>query len=243
MAPTRPSRSATTLAATSRASGRRSTPGSRRSCCATAGSTGPGRRTRADGGDRRHGPPAPLPGRRRRRGRALVHPRRRRRRRDRRRGRLRRDRHAQRRRRRPRAAARAGCPPLAERPARRSRRARARRSSRAWPPASSPSRSPRSSAAPSNARAKEALGWAPGAPDVARHTGDVIGRYAPSPTGTLHLGNLRTALLAWLFARSAGSRVPHARRGPRHRPRAARARRGSSSPTSRRSAWTGTRRS
>ena len=33
----------------------------------------------------------------------------------------------------------------------------------------------------------------------------VIGRYAPSPTGRLHLGNLRTALLAWLFARSAGS--------------------------------------
>lgn len=31
------------------------------------------------------------------------------------------------------------------------------------------------------------------------------GRYAPSPTGVLHLGNLRTALLAWLFARSAGS--------------------------------------
>jgi glutamyl-tRNA synthetase len=33
----------------------------------------------------------------------------------------------------------------------------------------------------------------------------VVGRYAPSPTGTLHLGNLRTAVLAWLFARSAGS--------------------------------------
>ncbi len=33
------------------------------------------------------------------------------------------------------------------------------------------------------------------------------GRYAPSPTGELHLGNLRTALLAWLFARSAGGRL------------------------------------
>ncbi len=32
------------------------------------------------------------------------------------------------------------------------------------------------------------------------------GRYAPSPTGRLHLGNLRTALLAWLFARSQGAR-------------------------------------
>ena len=31
------------------------------------------------------------------------------------------------------------------------------------------------------------------------------GRYAPSPTGPLHLGNLRTALLAWLFARASGS--------------------------------------
>ena len=33
-----------------------------------------------------------------------------------------------------------------------------------------------------------------------------VGRFAPSPTGVLHVGNLRTALLAWLFARSAGSR-------------------------------------
>ncbi|WP_454194591.1 tRNA glutamyl-Q(34) synthetase GluQRS [Nocardia sp. Marseille-Q1738] len=32
------------------------------------------------------------------------------------------------------------------------------------------------------------------------------GRYAPSPSGDLHLGNLRTALLAWAFARSTGRR-------------------------------------
>ena len=32
------------------------------------------------------------------------------------------------------------------------------------------------------------------------------GRFAPSPTGDLHLGNLRTAVLAWLFARAAGAR-------------------------------------
>ncbi|UJA19822.1 tRNA glutamyl-Q(34) synthetase GluQRS [Thermoleophilia bacterium SCSIO 60948] len=32
------------------------------------------------------------------------------------------------------------------------------------------------------------------------------GRYAPSPTGSLHLGNLRTALLAWASARHAGGR-------------------------------------
>jgi glutamyl-tRNA synthetase len=31
------------------------------------------------------------------------------------------------------------------------------------------------------------------------------GRFAPSPTGELHLGNLRTALLAWLFARASRS--------------------------------------
>lgn len=30
------------------------------------------------------------------------------------------------------------------------------------------------------------------------------GRFAPSPSGELHAGNLRTAILAWLFARSTG---------------------------------------
>ncbi|MCT1584895.1 tRNA glutamyl-Q(34) synthetase GluQRS [Corynebacterium sanguinis] len=30
------------------------------------------------------------------------------------------------------------------------------------------------------------------------------GRYAPSPSGDLHFGNLRTAVLAWLFARHSG---------------------------------------
>jgi glutamyl-tRNA synthetase len=32
----------------------------------------------------------------------------------------------------------------------------------------------------------------------------MIGRFAPSPTGELHLGNLRTAAIAWLSARAAG---------------------------------------
>ncbi|WP_269927785.1 tRNA glutamyl-Q(34) synthetase GluQRS [Kocuria massiliensis] len=32
------------------------------------------------------------------------------------------------------------------------------------------------------------------------------GRYAPSPSGDLHLGNVRTALFAWLFARHTGRR-------------------------------------
>ena len=33
-----------------------------------------------------------------------------------------------------------------------------------------------------------------------------VGRYAPSPTGRLHLGNARTALLAWLQIRALGGR-------------------------------------
>jgi len=43
-------------------------------------------------------------------------------------------------------------------------------------------------------------------PVVGAMSGVVRGRYAPSPSGDLHLGNLRTALLAWLFARCAGGR-------------------------------------
>ena len=34
----------------------------------------------------------------------------------------------------------------------------------------------------------------------------MAGRYAPSPTSALHLGNLRTALVAWLMARGTGRR-------------------------------------
>ncbi|PFW99777.1 Glutamyl-Q tRNA(Asp) synthetase [Nocardia farcinica] len=42
--------------------------------------------------------------------------------------------------------------------------------------------------------------------DVQAPTIGGAGRYAPSPSGDLHLGNLRTALLAWLFARASGRR-------------------------------------
>ncbi len=31
-------------------------------------------------------------------------------------------------------------------------------------------------------------------------------RFAPSPTGYMHIGNLRSALYAWLFARNQGGR-------------------------------------
>ena len=34
----------------------------------------------------------------------------------------------------------------------------------------------------------------------------MAGRFAPSPPSRLHLGNLRTALVAWLMARSTGRR-------------------------------------
>ena len=34
-----------------------------------------------------------------------------------------------------------------------------------------------------------------------------LGRFAPSPTGVLHVGNLRTAVVAWLAAESSGGRM------------------------------------
>ena len=34
----------------------------------------------------------------------------------------------------------------------------------------------------------------------------VVTRFAPSPTGRLHVGNLRAALHNWLFARKQGGR-------------------------------------
>ncbi|MGC4120203.1 MAG: tRNA glutamyl-Q(34) synthetase GluQRS [Myxococcales bacterium] len=40
--------------------------------------------------------------------------------------------------------------------------------------------------------------------DIHAGLGKVRGRYAPSPTGALHVGNARTALLAWLQIRTLG---------------------------------------
>lgn len=37
--------------------------------------------------------------------------------------------------------------------------------------------------------------------------GNICGRFAPSPSGVLHLGNLSSFLLAWLDARSNGGRI------------------------------------
>ncbi|HVS63713.1 MAG TPA: glutamate--tRNA ligase family protein [Thermoanaerobaculia bacterium] len=40
--------------------------------------------------------------------------------------------------------------------------------------------------------------------DARSNLGPPRGRYAPSPTGPIHVGNARTALVAWLSVRSAG---------------------------------------
>ena len=37
-------------------------------------------------------------------------------------------------------------------------------------------------------------------------TGEVRTRFAPSPTGYMHVGNLRTALYTWLIARHGGGK-------------------------------------
>ena len=35
-----------------------------------------------------------------------------------------------------------------------------------------------------------------------------VTRFAPSPTGYIHVGNLRTALMNWLISRKAGLAYP-----------------------------------
>src|SRR4029453_84459 len=47
------------------------------------------------------------------------------------------------------------------------------------------------------------------------------GRFAPSPTGDLHLGSAATALVAWLSARAAGRGLVRRGAGPRPPRRAA----------------------
>lgn len=42
---------------------------------------------------------------------------------------------------------------------------------------------------------------------MAQVLGEYVGRLAPSPTGALHLGNVRTFMIAWLRARAAGGRM------------------------------------
>ena len=43
--------------------------------------------------------------------------------------------------------------------------------------------------------------------DMKKQDRPVCGRFAPSPSGRMHLGNLWSALLAWLAARSQGGRM------------------------------------
>lgn len=42
---------------------------------------------------------------------------------------------------------------------------------------------------------------------MAQILGEYVGRLAPSPTGALHLGNVRTFMIAWLRARIAGGKL------------------------------------
>lgn len=43
--------------------------------------------------------------------------------------------------------------------------------------------------------------------ESAAHPGEVVTRFAPSPTGFLHIGGARTALFNWLYARHHGGRT------------------------------------
>ncbi len=46
---------------------------------------------------------------------------------------------------------------------------------------------------------------------VRMNSGAVVTRFAPSPTGELHLGNVRTALFSLLLARRVGRAIRAAR--------------------------------
>ncbi len=48
---------------------------------------------------------------------------------------------------------------------------------------------------------------APLGSNAGRANDQVIGRFAPTPSGRMHLGNVFSALMAWLAARSAGGRM------------------------------------
>lgn len=64
------------------------------------------------------------------------------------------------------------------------------------PPAAAAAAAPAPSSAASPSPSSPLLSPRPGVP--------ARGRYAPSPTGRIHVGNARTALLAWLAARAGG---------------------------------------
>ena len=51
------------------------------------------------------------------------------------------------------------------------------------------------------------FGYNVGMNSVATYNQTRVGRLAPSPTGALHLGNIRTFMLAWLQMRACGGRV------------------------------------
>ena len=43
--------------------------------------------------------------------------------------------------------------------------------------------------------------------EAASSSAPVVGRFAPSPTGRMHAGNVFAALTAWLVAKSQGGRI------------------------------------